>query len=151
MKFLDFLIDRLNETTLIEMAYERKTAINKVRGVQSQIASHLIKLYAFDDIAKEHWISEIDTWMQIADDIGIKPNNKKLSGDMYYQLLWDEPLNNGVAFITRVINKLKKGQYASCKRSTLSDAQIYEQIEKLLHTISYDMANNKFMTFRDYI
>lgn len=151
MRFIEFLADKLMETSLFEMAYERKKAINEVSALARQIKTHLVKLYAFDDQAHDHWVMELDTFFSDIDDITLTPNNKKLSGDIYYQLLWDQPLNNGVGFITKLINRMVARQYSNCKRSSLTDVQIYEQIEKVLHTISYDIANNKFVSFRNYV
>jgi len=151
MRLFDIIFDRLTDIPLIEMAYRRKTAIDAVRSYAPTISLHLVKYYAFDDQAKNHWVVELDNYFEEINRIVLKPNNKKLSGDTYYSLLWDEPLNNGVGFITNVIERLSKKEYKNCKRSALTDAKIYENCEKILHVISYDIANNKYTDFKDYI
>lgn len=151
MSLFELFIDHLFDVPLFEMAYERRKAIDVIRGVAPTLAIHLIKYYAFDDVSKGHWASEINGYLSRIDNTTLKPNNKKLSGETIYKLLWDEPLNNGIGFITKNITKLQAGDYGSVKRSDLSDQEIYEAIEKLIHTVSYDISNNKFVSFTQYV
>lgn len=152
MRIFEIITDYLLDSPLFEMAFERKTVVNKVRDISITLSRHLIKYLAFDDQAKNHWLNEINGYLNMIDDVTLKPNNKKLSGDVYYSLLWDGPLNDGIDSITRKIRSMTRNEYKDCKRSQLSDAQIYETLEKVLHKLSYDMANNIFTgDFSDYI
>jgi hypothetical protein len=152
MRIFEIFADNVFKISLMEMAFERKVCIDTIRGLAYPISIHLVKVLAFDDEANAHWVKELDTFLEQVNSLTMKPKGKKLKGETYYSLLWDEPLNNGIPFITDIIGKLvRKGGYENCTRSSLTDAQIYEQCEKILHKVSYDIALNKYQDFSDYI
>lgn len=151
MKIIEIISDYILEFPIMEMAVERKFAIHQIHGLSMTLSDHLIKLYAFDDNARDHWIKEINSFLNKIDNYKLKPNSKKLSGDTYYRLLFSEPLDSGADEIGRRIEKMQSDEYSECKRSSLSNAMILEKLEKLLRTISFDMANNKYKSFRNYI
>lgn len=151
MKITDAVLDLLNDTLLFEMAYERKVAINKIRELQTEICVHLVKYFYFEyNRNSDHWLTEIDAWLSKINFIRLKPNGKKLSGDAYYNILFDEPLGHGVVAINDITTYLNR-TYKDLSKSGLSDYQILEKTEKALHSISYDIANSKFTTLKDYI
>jgi len=151
MKLFELFADNVFRISIMEMAYERRKCVDIITGISPEISNNLIKILAFDDQAKTHWLKEINAHLYKVDDLFLKPNNKKLSGDMYYKLLWDEPLNNGVSYITNKIDRYINTTYSKCKRSTLSEYEIYEQCERILHDISYDIAHGKFTSIEKYI
>lgn len=150
MKIKDIMADWISETELFEMAFARKDAINKIRNLQSQIAKHIVKIVYYDapEETKLHWKSEVDNWLSIIDQIKLK-GGKKLSGDIYYKLLFDEPLGEltDIQGMVKHIDKIN-GMLDYDKIGSLSDVQ--EECEKMLHMISYDISNNKFEKFHDY-
>ena len=104
MRIFEILTDKILDLPLFEMAMERKHVIQNVRGLSAPLALHLIKYYAFDDQAKNHWLSEITSFLEQIDSYTLKPKGKKLDGSQYYSLLWDEPLGNGVEWLEKTIN-----------------------------------------------
>ena len=150
MRIKDLMVDWLSDTELFEMAFARKDAINKVRNVQSQIARHIIKYFYYDvtEETKKHWVAEIDAWLAIVDDLKLK-NGKRLSGDIFYKLLFDEPLGE-ITDIQGIVKNIDKipGMRDYDKIGSLTDLHI--KCEKVLHAISYDLANDKFEDFLYY-
>lgn len=150
MKIKDLIADWLCETEIFEMAYQRKKAIEIVRNHQRQIAKHIIKYLYYDASleTKKHWVAEINAWLATIDEIKLK-NGKKLSGDVYYDLLFNEPLGEvtDISGIIKNIDKFEDMKYFN-KIGTLSELHV--SCEKLLHTISYDLANDKFEDFSYY-
>lgn len=150
MRLFEIITDRILNSKVMEMALEKSRCIDKIRDLSFPLSIHLIKYYAFDDQAKNHWLTEINSYLIQINHYRIKPNSKKLKAEVYYQLLWDEPLNNGVKFIDDTLYTLQGDQYSTCKRSSLSSHEIYEKCEKILHRLSYDIANGKFTGIRNY-
>jgi len=58
MRIKDLMADWLCDTSLFEMAYQRKKAIEFVSNYQRQIARHIIKYFYYDasDETKKHWV-----------------------------------------------------------------------------------------------
>jgi hypothetical protein len=152
MKVYEIVTDWLICSPLFEMAYKRKFATDKIRELAPNIAEHLVKVLAFNDEAKNHWITEINTWVRKINNITLKPKGNKLPADTYYELLWDEPLNNGVPFITHMIESMVRHEYENVSRSNLSDQQIHDECERILGDLSYDLASNcGYIDIRKYI
>ncbi len=144
----EYLADKIanSSSVLLEMAYERKSALNILRNLQYPIKEHFIKYLAIDSPNdKQHWIVELNGYFRKIDDISLKPNGKKLNPLSYWNILWDEPLGHGVEAVTRTIKRLVNHDYANCKRTKLTDYQIYEILEKIYHDICYDLASDKFL------
>lgn len=150
MRIKDLMIDWLSDTELFEMAYQRKKAIEIVSNYQRQIARHIIKYFYYDVSmeTKKHWVAEIDGWLAIIDEVKLK-NKKRLSGDVYYKLLFDEPLGE-ITDIQGIVKNIDKihGMKDYDKIGTLTELHI--KCEKVLHTISYELANDKFEDFLHY-
>lgn len=150
MRIKDLMVDWLSDTELFEMAYQRKKAIEIVSNYQRQIARHIIKYFYYDvpEETKKHWVVEIDAWLAIIDEVKLK-NKKRLSGDVHYKLLFDEPLGE-ITDIQGIVKNIDKipGMKDYDKIGSLTDLHI--KCEKVLHAISYDLANDKFEDFLFY-
>lgn len=152
-EILNRTLDVVSSTKLFEMAYERRKALQHIRSIKGTLAIHTIKIMIFDapDVLN-HWLNEIQGYLTIINKIYIKPKTKKFSGDDYYELLWDEPFGHGV----RSINDFRNGilvedSYKKLPRRNISDALIYERLEKFYHTISFDIANDKEINIINYL
>ena len=151
MKIKDIVTNWLIETDLFEMAFQRKIVINKVRSLQLQISKHLIKClyYNVPDTTKEHWYKEINTWLSDIDEYRLK-NNKTLNGSVYYKLLFREPLGERTD-VTRKIKKINTDKTMSYRQGLISIDKLHENIEKVLHQVSYDLSNNKLKGIEEYL
>lgn len=151
MKIADIVTDWIINTELFEMAYQRKAVIGRVRSLQDEIATHLIKheYYDVSEETKSHWRSEINAWIGRIQKSKLK-GNKMLSGSTYYDLLFNEPLGerSDVVGIIRVIDKIDgMGKYN--KVGTVD--QLHERLEKILHQLSYDISNQRIETIDYYL
>lgn len=155
MKFheiTDWFLDRVAQTTLFEMAKDRSEAINKVEGVANPLIYHLIYLYLYPHSTTiNHWKSEIDNkFLDPIDDLYLKPTGKrKLTGNDYYRLLFKDPLEGDMIQLSSRVRKAihKEGP----PQVDVDYFHLKEILEKLLHKVSFDMANNKFKTINDYL
>lgn len=151
MKFLDNVTDWLSDTSLFEMAYQRKEVINKIRNLQDEIATHLVKheMYDVPVETKKHWQAEINAWCGKIHKLKLK-NGKKLSGDMYYTLLFSEPLGErtdieGIIDTIDIIDGMDEFD------KNLSISELHERLEKIIHKISYDISTGTIKHIRNYL
>lgn len=146
-KCLDLIID----TRLFEMARERSDAINKVDGVSNPIIYHLIYLHLYPKAQTvAHWKKELNTFLATADDLWLKPTGKrKLSGADYYKLLFENPLEGDIVQLESRVRKAirKEGQ----PTIPVDLPRLKEILEKTLHRLSFDLANDKFTDINDYL
>lgn len=78
---------------IFAMALPRKTAITKLQSIAPEFAEHIMKSVIFLDTTQNlrHWVfEEISNWVDIANTIRVKPNNKKLSTDDYLEYFFAE-------------------------------------------------------------
>ena len=144
MLLRDLFINWLIETDLFEMAFERKKAIQIVEGHAKEIANHFVKVLTFADKGlQQHWLTELNNFLNDIDDVYVKPNNKRLKPLEYKKYLWEGWLGHGALAIQQIQKHLLR-QYLNVERSDLTPYQIAEILEKAYHNISYDLANNKY-------
>lgn len=147
----DWCLDRICETTLFEMADSRSDAISVVRGVSNPILYHLLYLHLYPKSnAINHWKSELNKFLSTADDLYLKPTGKrKLTGSDYYRLLFLNLLEGDIIQLSNRIKKVirKEGQ----PHIQFNEYTLKESLERILHKLSYDLANDTFTEINDYI
>lgn len=153
MKILDLLTDIIQESSLMEMAFQRKVIRKKVGSLQYQIAIHLCKVLFFpNDRSYSHWITEINTWLRTIDDMRLTGSgNKKLNPRDYYHILFEQMFSNGVAELDSKIRHLKLDGYNVSNLNEQEKYMLYQTLEEIYHNISYDIANDKFETIKNYL
>lgn len=151
--FLDFLVDKISNTTLFEMAYERKHAKSIVTGLSPQIFKHLLKLYTFDyPIGYNHWINELNTFINKINDIYLKPNNQKISSNVLYEWLVNEsaPCYN-TDYISNQIKLMKRQEYKDISLKPFDTQQVLDNILNIFKQVSIDVSSNNFESIEDYL
>ena len=151
MKINDIIMDTIINSRIFEMAYQRKRAIDKISNFQEPIAIHLIKYfyYSASKETKQHWKKELDVWFKSIRRIKLK-NNKTLEGNQYYKLLFTEPLGERIN-VEDIIDDINYDENMKEMSGKMTISELHVKLEKLLHTISYDISNNKFKTINDYL
>lgn len=149
--FLDWLADQALDSPLFEMALERKIALRKIEAYDMQIANHLMKIFIFNipNELKNSWLKEIDAWLDILNNTSIKPNSKKFNGSVYYNIIFNNYIENINGFKLLKNNLSKK--HPDLPVYNTDDYFTLEKLEKLSHKIAYDIANDEYTTIYDYI
>lgn len=153
MRIFDIIIDKLNETTLFEMAFERKKAKKTVTSLSPQIVKHLIKLFVFNSPEnKNTWISEIDGWLNDIDDIYLKPDKEKLEFIDVYDWMINQsgPYYNG-QYVESVVTKLKSTKFKNVTTYDYDSNHVMEKILTILNNVCKSIGNNTFTTIEDYL
>jgi len=150
MRIGEIIVDWLNETVLFEMAYQRKKVIEIISNHQQQIAIHLVKCLYYDVPSGmvDHWIAEINAWLGKINSLKLK-NGKKLSGDVYYALLFREPLGE-LSDLEGIVDSIDTFEGMGSYNKVGSIHIVHERCEKILHSLSYDLANGKARNIQHY-
>lgn len=126
------------------VVHERKKVINTIQDLSFEIKEHIIRLILLDSEENiYHWVGEIITYLSKINKMKLKPKGKKLSPNMYFKLLYEEP------FEPLNFDEEKKLLKTSLKYHDVNQKEInYEVNEKLLKgifkQISYNISNNMF-------
>jgi hypothetical protein len=102
---------KLDETD--EMAYPRKYVEHLFLGLEDPLNQHLIKLAGFDfpPDQRQHFRSEIRSWLNKLQRLRMKPNNRTGSFKFYYDLLYDYPFGGVELQNMRILRQLIAEQY----------------------------------------
>lgn len=150
MKIREILLDRIIESKLFEMAFEKKIAMDKARHLQNQIARHMIKIamYGKSDYVK-HWIQEVDGWLYDIQDNKLKGTNRPLGGKDLRKILINEPLGT----INDVQTKMNRiyNEYPTLAIDEPNVDNISKMITWVLANSCDDIAGSLFKGIRKYL
>ncbi len=151
MRISEIILDKLNETALFEMAFDRKEAIRKFQNLDLQIKKHLLKIVAFKDgLNYQHHCHELNNWL---DDLNEVKWNKTqhLSKDVIMKCLWEGPLGHGTSSVKEPIEKWVKTYNYAVPRNKLTYAQIYELLFKIYDEMSFDLSKGDVNNIQHYL
>lgn len=149
MKLRELFLDYVISTRLFEMAKSRADCLDKIDAIGPQLARHIIKYLAFDDPAKQHWIHEINVFLGIISDLRTKPKNKPLNYNDYYKYLWIDPIEFEEQ-IGIIIRGLITFDYVRCRRSELTDVEIFDMMFNIYKEICMDASLGKLRNIQYY-
>ncbi len=70
----------IRSSSIFAMSMQRSIAIRELNGLANAVAQHVCKMAIYDNSldCKDHWIHELADFISQANDITVKPKNKKL-------------------------------------------------------------------------
>ena len=73
------------------MSWNRNRALSKLSSMSDTFVKHILKCVIYSDNMRDynHWIQEISNYLEVANDIELKPRNKKPSKSDYEDTLFD--------------------------------------------------------------
>lgn len=149
MKFKDFLIDKLIETELFELAYSRKRVLDKCLFLSSAICEHFVKLTCFNnpDDVRGH-IKSLNGWFKDIKRLQIK-GNKKLDSKYYYNEIWHN-LVDSYDVLEEIFNDLKDDEYAEVPIRKVNFKNLYNKLCEVMNDIADDLEDRKFEGIEHY-
>jgi hypothetical protein len=124
MKIIEIIADTILTMPIMEMARKRADAIKVVESKQRPLNQHLIKCFYFDYQSKNHWISEISGFIMELDDIYLKPNDRRLPQNIYYDILYNQLFGHGVQVIKKWLMYFTSSSYSNTRRTGLTIEQV---------------------------
>ena len=151
MKISEIILDKLNDTRLFEMAFDRKSAKQQFSNLTLQLKKHLIKIVAFKDgMNYQHHCHEINNWLDDLDTVRWN-RTQRLKKDTIMELLWDGPLGHGAIAVEDTINTMIRVHNYTVPRNQLSYHQIYELLFKVYDEMSFDLSRGKVDSIQHYL
>jgi len=142
------LLDILMETRIFELAYNRKTAMDKVRDLSLNTSTELLKILMYRGSRNQnHWRGKFDGWMS-----SIKRYSKgTLKERDLFHLLWVEPLGD-LDQLEDLISMVELDYYAPSHHIDYNDLpSLHNQMKDIFTSISSDIAINKHININNYI
>ncbi len=134
------LIEILATQPLLEMAYSQKKAESVITGLEKPINDHLLKLWTMPGSEyRDHWLTEVSTWIDEVGEIILKPNGRRPSPAFFYRILFDEPF--GGAEIPNITSRLKRLQRQGYTLTTNSSpAELLDRLRQFHKAFSEQAA-----------
>lgn len=153
MKWADFLLNKITETDLFEMTYERKVIIDKCRDLSSQICIHIVKLTCFDnpDDIRDKIFDSLYTWFNEIRKLRIYSfdKNKRLPEDDYFKYIWADKIHNLDDF-EYLFLEVKKTYKEVLPIQDLKISKIYSQLTRLSKELSKALSRNFLCSPKSY-
>ena len=142
------LLDMLMETRIFELAYNRKTAMDKVRDLSLNTSMELLKIIMYKNSRNQnHWRGKFDGWMS-----GIKRYSKgTLKERDLFHLLWVEPLGD-LDQLEDLISMVESDYYPPSHHIDYNDLpSLHNRMKDIFTNISSDISINKHININNYI
>lgn len=127
----------LEKTVLFEMAYSRKTAYSLVSGTARPLSQHILKVLIMpNSLHINHWKDEIYSYLINLRDIILKPQNRRLDFETYWNWLYLEPEIN-VILITQDLILMYKNE------KPITNVNLQQKFADIMKLICQILAENK--------
>ena len=142
------LLDILMETRIFELAYNRKTAMDKIRDISLNTSMELLKIIMYKNSRNQnHWRGKLDGWFS---SIKRYARGTLKERDLFH-LLWVEPLGE-LDQLEDLISMVEADYYTPSHHIDYTDLPaLHNQMRDIFSSISGDMANNKHININNYI
>ena len=154
MKLAEVILDKIADSQLFEMARSRKDAKTLITGLSAPIITHLVKLFVFNSPEnKNHWIKEIDSWLNQIDDIYLKPTNKKPDWQTIYNwIVFDGSPHYDVDYVEGKVRKWINQDYMGVEVYDYDADLVLNQIFKIIENVAKDIeVPNTFVSIKEYL
>lgn len=147
----EYLVNRFTDL-ITEIAFDRKTVMRKIDGLEKQINLHLIKIVRYDDsINFNKHLNDIVTWLIDIQELDVGKKNKKLPEQDYFKLLFSNRFtdeSNSKHIIDLEKGSLRNYQNLPKIRTAEETIKIVYEIQK---QIAKKLAYNDIYDIEDYI
>jgi hypothetical protein len=148
MRLTDIVADKLVNTNLMEMAFQRKHVQDKITDISYQLGYHIIKTLVFPtSMYKNHWLKEIDTWLRKID--GYEFKQKKNKRPTYEQ--YEEWILNGWELHNHLGKILKRIKMDYTNEKMKLPNQLGKEYQAIMRSICKDLAKDELKDIKEYI
>lgn len=153
MRLIDSCLDKLNNTMLFEMAFERRKAMDTIVNLSPQIFEHFIKLFVVNiPLTKNHWVKEINGWFNIINKIYLKPKNRRLSyEEIYNWLIFESAPYYSSEFIDSSVQRMLRMEYKGIDVKEYDANQLLNIILNIIQNVARDIAKDEYKGIEPYL
>ena len=125
---------------ITEMAFDRKTVIRKIDGLEKPINLHLIKIIRYEDESNfNKHLKDVIQWLRDIQELDVGKKDKKLTEKEYFKLLFTNRFTDETN--SKHIKDLEKGSLSDYK--SLQRIRTEEETIKVLYDI-HKIISKKF-------
>ena len=147
----EYIVNKFKDI-ITEMAFDRKTVIKKIDGLEKPLNLHLIKIIRYkDDLNFEKHLKDVKNWLVQIQKMDVGKKNKKLPEKEYFKLLFTQPFTDATN-IKRIQNYEKSDlkDYSKLPRIR-SEQETVELLFKIHKEIAKRLSNDDIWDIEDYI
>lgn len=127
----EYVVDKFKDI-ITEMAFDRKTVIKKIDGLEKPLNLHLIKIIRYQDYSNfNKHLKDIVQWLRDIQELDVGKKDKKLPEKEYFKLLFTNRFTDETN--SKHIKDLEKGSLSDYK--SLNRIRTEEETIKVLSDI----------------
>lgn len=149
MKFSDFILDKIIETDLFNLAFRRKRILNKCSELSWEICKNIIELCCFEKSDTKEILESINDCLY-AIDILKMDLRIKLDYRYYYDEIWFKRMDD-YTHPKDFAEHIKKREYKEINLKYMNYNDLYDNLCKLMVEVSRDIANDDLKNFDYYL
>jgi len=149
MKFSDFILDKIIETDLFNLAFRRKRILNKCSELSWEICKNIIELCCFEKSDTKEILESINDCLY-AIDILKMDLRIKLDYRYYYDEIWFKRMDD-YTHLKDFAEHIKKREYKEINLKYMNYNDLYDNLCKLMVEVSRDIANDDLKNFDYYL
>ena len=151
MRIKEIILDAIIGTSLFEMAFQRKRAIDVVQSLSYEIDLHLLKILIYEQVRDyDKWCSEINTWLLRIQRTRLKSDNLPLNFEILYRLLWEGYLETPDE-VRDLMSDIDREYSKSYKLINYDYFEVHKKLQSILYHACQDIALTKFKDIGDYL
>lgn len=149
MKFSDFILDKIIETDLFNLAFRRKRILNKCSDLGWEICKNIIELCCFEKSDTKEILESINDCLYEIENLKINLRIK-LDSKYYYDEIWFKRIDDYTQ-LKDIAEHLKKREYKEINLKYIDYYDLYNNLCNLMLEVSRDIENYDLKNFDYYL
>lgn len=149
MKFSDFILDKIIETDLFNLAFRRKRVLDKCSELSWEICKNIIELCCFEKSDTKEILESINDCLYEIENLKINLRIK-LDYRYYYDEIWFKRIDD-YRQLKDIAEHLKKREYKEINLKYIDYYDLYNNLCNLMLEVSRDIENYDLKNFDYYL
>lgn len=149
MKITDFLLDKLIETDLFNLAFKRKLILNKCFDLGWEICKNIIELCCFEKSDTKEILESINDCLYDIENLRLNLRIK-LDSKYYYDEIWFKRIDD-YKQLKDIAEHIKKREYKEINLKYINYNDLYSKLCDLMIEVSRDIENYDLKDFDYYL
>lgn len=149
MKFSDFILDKIIETDLFNLAFRRKRVLDKCSELSWEICKNIIELCCFEKSDTKEILESINDCLYEIENLKINLRIK-LDYRYYYDEIWFKRIDD-YRQLKDIAEHIKKREYKEINLKYIDYNDLYDNLCKLMKEVSRDIETDDLNNFDYYL
>ena len=149
MKFSDFILDKIIETDLFNLAFRRKRVLDKCSELSWEICKNIIELCCFEKSDTKEILESINDCLYEIENLKINLRIK-LDYRYYYDEIWFKRIDD-YRQLKDIAEHIKKREYKEINLKYIDYYDLYSKLCDLMLEVSRDIETDDLNNFDYYL